>query len=216
MVSRMAMASSIPMSKPNVVYPPVLNLTTPGMRTKSTLARKSKLPMIGEPERISTESPWRWSTKEWAIARQRRKWPSPKESWLYMSSLVFSVVWDIPNPPCFYFCHFSSVTTKVPPILNHELSFHEIAFLIYMHDPSTTIFNIQIEPALFKYTWSYSKYQQLTLVLITFISFPFIFYSLNLPKTIINKAIASKDFPKELFGYNLEQIEYLLILCIVF
>ncbi|MGY9063349.1 MAG: hypothetical protein ACKVG1_13815, partial [Rhodospirillales bacterium] len=117
---------------------------------------------------------------------------------------------------CFYFCHFSSVTTKVPPILDHELSFHEIAFLIYVHDPSTIIFNIQIEPALFKYTWSYSKYQQLTLLLITFISFRFIFYSLNLPKTIINKAIAGKDFPKELFGYNLEQIEYLLILCIVF
>jgi hypothetical protein len=133
-----------------------------------------------------------------------------------MSSRVFSVVCDIPNPPCFYLHHLSSLTTKVPPILDHELSFHEIAFLIYLHDPSTIIFNIQIEPALFKYTWSYSKYQQLTLVLITFISFPFIFYSLNLPKTIINKAIAGKDFLKELFGHNLEQIEYLLILYIVF
>jgi putative ABC transport system ATP-binding protein len=85
-----------------------------------------------------------------------------------------------------------------------------------VHDPSTIIFNIQIEPALFKYTWSYSKYQQLTLLLITFITFPFIFYSLNLSKIIINKAIAGKDFPKELFGHNLEQIEYLLILYIVF
>ena len=49
---------------------------------QSTRARKSKLPMIGEPDRIRTESPLKRSTSEWAIARQRRKCPSPNVSWL--------------------------------------------------------------------------------------------------------------------------------------
>ena len=73
-----------------------------------------------------------------------------------------------------------------------------------------------MEPTLFKYIWRYSKSQQLTLLLITLISFPFLYLSLDLPKTIINKAIAGKDFPKEIFAQEFEQIEYLLILCFAF
>ena len=46
---------------------------TPGMRTKSTRARKSKLPMIGEPVRIRTERSLLCSTRACAIARQRRE-----------------------------------------------------------------------------------------------------------------------------------------------
>ena len=38
------------------VYSPLRSLITPGTRTKSTRARKSKRPMIGEPDRISTET----------------------------------------------------------------------------------------------------------------------------------------------------------------
>jgi hypothetical protein len=52
------------------------------MRTKSTRERKSKLPMIGDPDKIRTDSEVSPSTKEWAIARHRRRWPSPKLSWL--------------------------------------------------------------------------------------------------------------------------------------
>ena len=52
------------------------------IRTKSTRGRKSKLPMIGDPDRISTETPLNRSTIACAIARQRRKCPSPKLSWL--------------------------------------------------------------------------------------------------------------------------------------
>jgi|TARA_B110000046_G_scaffold105091_1_gene112441 hypothetical protein len=44
----------------------------------------------------------------------------------------------------------------------------------------------------------------------------YLLFSQFTKKIIINKAIASKGFPKELFGHNLEQIEYLLTLCIVF
>ena len=58
-----------------------------------------------------------------------------------MSSRVFSVVCDIPNPPCFYLRHLSSVTTKVPPILDHGLSFHEfiISNLVILNDPISAL-----------------------------------------------------------------------------
>jgi hypothetical protein len=38
--------------------------------------------MIGDPERIKIETAGSASTREFAIARHRRKWPSPKLSWL--------------------------------------------------------------------------------------------------------------------------------------
>lgn len=73
-----------------------------------------------------------------------------------------------------------------------------------------------MEPTLFKYIWRYSKSQQITLLLVTLVSFPFLYYSLDLPKTIINQAIGGTDFPKTVFGQELDQIEYLLVLCFAF
>ena len=51
---------------------------------KSTRARKSKAPAIGEPEMISTSTPRNCSTSAWAMVRQRRRWPRPNVSWLYI------------------------------------------------------------------------------------------------------------------------------------
>lgn len=73
-----------------------------------------------------------------------------------------------------------------------------------------------MEPTLFKFIWRYSKTQQITLLFVTLLSFPFLYFSLDLPKTIINEAIAGKDFPKSVFGQDFEQIEYLLVLCFAF
>ena len=57
MAARIAIVCSRSMCKPSDWYSPLVNLITPGIRTKSTRGRKSKLPMIGEPDRISTETP---------------------------------------------------------------------------------------------------------------------------------------------------------------
>lgn len=73
-----------------------------------------------------------------------------------------------------------------------------------------------MEPTLFKFIWRYSKTQQITLLLVTAIAFPFLYFSLDLPKTIINQAIGGKDFPQAILGREFEQIEYLLILCFGF
>ena len=45
---------------------------------------KSKLPIMGEPESISTESLEFDSTKWWAISRHLLRCPRPSVSWLYM------------------------------------------------------------------------------------------------------------------------------------
>ena len=53
-------------------------------------------------------------------------------------------------------------------------------------------------------------------MLLTLLSFPFLYASLDLPKTIINDAIGAQEFPKTLFGVQFDQIEYLLVLCAFF
>nr|CAA6828917.1 MAG: FIG00984639: hypothetical protein [uncultured Thiotrichaceae bacterium] len=82
---------------------------------------------------------------------------------------------------------------------------------------------------LFGFIWHYSKKQQITAILITFVSFPFLYFSFDLPKTIINKAIpgntgvgSTSDLMDiqvfgynftELFGFQMAQIPYLFLLC---
>ena len=69
-----------------------------------------------------------------------------------------------------------------------------------------------MEKTLFKFIWRYSKRDQIILLILTAISFPFLYLSLDLPKTIINKAIGGKDVPEEIYGMTVDQIDYLLIL----
>ncbi len=55
------------------------------------------------------------------------------------------------------------------------------------------------------------------LLLLTLVSFPFLYYSLVLPKMITDGAIKSgKHFPQELFGFEFDQISYLMLLCAAF
>jgi ABC-type multidrug transport system fused ATPase/permease subunit len=62
----------------------------------------------------------------------------------------------------------------------------------------------------------YSLRAQVYLVVVTLLSFPFLYYSLELPKVIINQAIGGKKFPQEIVGIELGQIPYLVLLCSVF
>ncbi len=73
-----------------------------------------------------------------------------------------------------------------------------------------------MEPSIFRFIWHYSKRQQLILLLITALSFPFLYFSLDLPKTIINQAIGGRDFPKVILGIELGQIQFLMMLCMLF
>ncbi len=73
-----------------------------------------------------------------------------------------------------------------------------------------------MDKTIFAFIWRYSRKEQLILLVATLASFPFLYYSLDLPKTIINEAIGGQNFPVTLLGYELEQIPYLLVLCFIF
>ncbi len=70
-----------------------------------------------------------------------------------------------------------------------------------------------MDNGIFQFIWRHSRKQQITIMLMTLASLPFLYLVLDLPKYIINDAIDGKSFPKELFGFEFSQVEYLLLLC---
>lgn len=73
-----------------------------------------------------------------------------------------------------------------------------------------------LEPTLNRFIIKHSWRQQIIPLVLTAISFPFLYYSYDLPKTIVNKAIGGKKFPQEFLGYALDQVPYLMVLCAIF
>src|SRR5437870_7577628 len=74
----------------------------------------------------------------------------------------------------------------------------------------------ELEPGLYGFILKHSLRQQILLLVVTLVSFPFLYYSLKLPKTIINRAIEGKHFPQEFLGIDFDQVPYLMLLCGVF
>src|SRR5215471_13227835 len=73
-----------------------------------------------------------------------------------------------------------------------------------------------LDRSIYGYILHYSLREQIYLVIVTLLSFPFLYYSLDLPKQIVNHAIGGKEFPQNFLGLQLEQIPYLLVLCFAF
>ena len=73
-----------------------------------------------------------------------------------------------------------------------------------------------MEPTIFKFILKYSRREQIVLLIATLVSFPFLYFSLDLPKTIINQAIGGTKFPRVVWGYQLDQLPYLALLCGLF
>lgn len=69
-----------------------------------------------------------------------------------------------------------------------------------------------MEKSLFRFIYRYSLKQQLAIVAWTIISFPFLYYSLDLPKMIVNESIQGKVWPVTVFGVELGQLEHLIVL----
>ena len=68
----------------------------------------------------------------------------------------------------------------------------------------------------FKFILKFSKRQQIYVLLITALSWPILYATLELPKIIINDAIDGTDFPRVIFGNELAQVPYLMVLCFAF
>ena len=74
---------------------------------------------------------------------------------------------------------------------------------------------LRMEPSLYRYVLRQSWRQQIALVLLALVSFPFLYVFYELPKTIVNRAIAPEaaHFPVSLLGLELSQRGYLFALC---
>lgn len=73
-----------------------------------------------------------------------------------------------------------------------------------------------MESSIFKYILRYTLKDQLWILLLTVISLPFIYATLEVPKLIINDAIGGANIPDTLLGYEIDQISYLFVLCAIF
>src|SRR6266849_252499 len=73
-----------------------------------------------------------------------------------------------------------------------------------------------LEPSIYRFILKHSMRQQIVLLVLTLASFPFLYYSLKLPKTIINRAIDGKHFPQTFLGIDFDQVPYLMVLCGIF
>ena len=73
-----------------------------------------------------------------------------------------------------------------------------------------------MEKSIFKFIWKYSKRNQIILLLVTLLTFPILYVSLELPKRIINDAISGTGEAVLLLGVSLNQVEFLLLLCVGF
>jgi ABC-type multidrug transport system fused ATPase/permease subunit len=74
-----------------------------------------------------------------------------------------------------------------------------------------------LEPSVYRFVIKYSLKRQIALLLLTLASFPFLYLSLSLPKTIINQAIReSAKFPQSVLGIEFDRVPYLMVLCAAF
>lgn len=70
-----------------------------------------------------------------------------------------------------------------------------------------------MEKTLFRFIWRFSAREQIIILFITCCSFPALYYSLVIPKNIVNEAISGTDFPRSYLWIPLDQVPYLLALC---
>ena len=69
--------------------------------------------------------------------------------------------------------------------------------------------------SIFAYIFKYSMRQQVTVFAGTLVYLPLLYLSFELPKIFVNDALDAdpKSFPRDIFGYTLDQLPYLYWLC---
>jgi putative ABC transport system ATP-binding protein len=70
-----------------------------------------------------------------------------------------------------------------------------------------------MEQSIFAYIRRHSWRQQLVILGLTLLSFPPLYYSLELPKMIINRALGDDVERHVVLGYELDRVHYLFVLC---
>ncbi|MEM8700363.1 MAG: ABC transporter ATP-binding protein, partial [Pseudomonadota bacterium] len=73
-----------------------------------------------------------------------------------------------------------------------------------------------MEKSLFGFIWKYSARQQIFILMVTVLTYPVVYFLLELPKLIVNDAVQGDNFPRDVFGFDFDQIPYLVLLCLTF
>lgn len=74
-----------------------------------------------------------------------------------------------------------------------------------------------MESGIYRFILRHSRRDQLILVLLSVAALPFLYYSFELPKLIVNEALSDgAHFPKAWLGIELERLPYLFTLCAIF
>jgi len=75
-----------------------------------------------------------------------------------------------------------------------------------------------MESSMYKFVLKHSPRETAILILLTVLSLPVYYITLDIPKNVFNQGILAKNvtFPYHLFGYDLSQVQYLFWLCFLF
>jgi len=72
-----------------------------------------------------------------------------------------------------------------------------------------------MEPSIYRYILNHSRNDQIALILLSLISLPVVYVTLELPKKIIN-TLEGIDYPESILGYPVDQLSYLMVLSLAF
>jgi ABC-type multidrug transport system fused ATPase/permease subunit len=72
-----------------------------------------------------------------------------------------------------------------------------------------------MEPSLYRYILDHSKKDQIGLIILSLISLPLVYITLELPKKIIN-LLEGQEIPQAIFGYDFDRLEFLMLLSSAF
>ena len=77
-----------------------------------------------------------------------------------------------------------------------------------------------MEKKLLRFVWNNGKIDTIKTLILTFMTFPVIYISLEIPKIIVNKALGAGntpvEYPTEFLYMELDQMSYLMVLCALF
>ena len=69
-----------------------------------------------------------------------------------------------------------------------------------------------MEKSIFRFVLRYSRRQQVVILLLTLASFPFLTILLNYLSRLSTTPLAARISPKEFFGFEFDQVPYLMLL----
>lgn len=70
-----------------------------------------------------------------------------------------------------------------------------------------------LDVGLFNTVLRYSRRQQAQMIMLSLIAMPILYLTLELPKQIVNNALEAARFPIGIFGFEVDQVTFLLFLC---